>query len=540
MDRIVECVPNFSTADPVVIKEITNAIKSVTGIKLLNVEPDPDYNRVVVTLVGTPKNVGEGAFQALATATKLIDMQVHKGEHPRLGACDVTPFIPVKDVSIAECVQIAKILAERVATELGVPTYLYGEAATSDDRKLLSNIRKGQYEGISEKITQTEWKPDFGEAEFVAKSGAYVIGVRDFLIAYNVNLDSADNKVAKEVGELVRESGKLIEKDGEKVRVPGQLKGIQGMGFPLERDGRKLTQVSMNVQDFRNKAKPHEAFELVKKLSEERGVKVTGSEVVGLIPLEAVIEAGKFYLPDETNEDKLVDKAIEKMGFSDLEPFIPAKKIIELMIGTENLIDLTVDQFVDDVSSKKPAPGGGSVSAVGGAFAAALGAMVANLSIGKEKYQEAEFELIEALNSLEAIKMRLKGYVDEDTNAFNTLMKAFRIPKDDEEYRKKKIQDASKYATQIPLDVALDSFEALAHIKVVAEKGNKNAITDAGVAALFAEAAVRGALLNVKINLLSIKDDAFKELVSSKMQQLETNVDSRKNAILNIVNQELE
>ncbi|OLS24029.1 MAG: Methenyltetrahydrofolate cyclohydrolase [Candidatus Heimdallarchaeota archaeon LC_2] len=540
MDKIVECVPNFSTADAIVIKEISKAIKSVNGVKLLNVEPDGDYNRVVVTFVGTPNKVGEAAFQALAKATELIDMQLHKGEHPRLSACDVTPFIPVKDVSIEDCVQIAKTLAERVASELKVPTYLYGDAATSEDRKLLSNIRKGQYEGLAEKILLPEWKPDFGEVKFVAKSGAYVIGVRDFLIAYNVNLASEDNSVAKEVGELVRESGKLVEKDGKKVRVPGQLKGIQGMGFPLERDGRKLTQVSMNVQDFRNKTKLHEAFELVKKLSEERGVKVTGSEIVGLIPIEAVLEAGKFYLPEETNQEKLIDIVIERMGFSDLEPFIPERKIIELMIDNVNLVDLSLDQFTDDIASNKPTPGGGSVSAAGGAFAASLGAMVANLSIGREKYQKSEFELIEALNSLESIKTRLKGFVDEDTNAFNTLMKAFRISKDDADYRTRKIQNASKYATQVPLDVALDCFEALKYIKIVAEKGNKNAITDAGVAALFAEAAVKGALLNVKINLLSIKDDAFKDLVSSKMEKLEANVEGRKNAILNIVNQELE
>jgi len=540
MDRIVECVPNFSTADPVVVKEISKGIKSVKGVKLLNVEPDPDYNRTVVTFVGSPDDVGEGAFQALAKATEIIDMQTHKGEHPRLGACDVTPFIPVKDVSIDECVQIAKKLAKRVADELGVPTYLYGNAATSEDRKLLSRIRKGQYEGLAEKIVQPEWKPDYGEAKFVPKSGAYVIGVRDFLIAYNVNLDSEDNAVAKEVGELVRESGRLVDKDGEKIRIPGALKGIQGMGFPLERDGRKLTQVSMNVQDFRNKTKLHEAFELVKKLSEEREVKVTGSEVVGLIPKQAVLEAGQFYQPDETNESKLIDIAIEKMGFSDLERFIPEKKIIELMIDQgENLVDMTVEEFVEGVSSSKPAPGGGSVSALGGAFATALGLMVANLSIGKDKYQDVEEDLKLAMDKLNSLNARLLEAVDEDTNAFNSLMKAFRIPKDDPEYRSSKIQQATEYATKIPLLVAENLYESLEYIKIVAEKGNKNAITDAGVAVLFADAAIRGALLNVKINLLSLKDPGVKGLVQQRASRIQSNLKKKKGEILDIIDKEI-
>ncbi|MHA2028726.1 MAG: glutamate formimidoyltransferase [Candidatus Kariarchaeaceae archaeon] len=539
MDKIVECVPNFSTADPDVIKQISKAIKSVKGVKLLNVEPDPDYNRVVVTFVGSPDTVGEGAFQALAKATELIDMQSHKGEHPRLGSCDVTPFIPVKDVSIEDCVTIAKTLAQRVALDLKVPTYLYGSAATQNERKLLSNIRKGQYEGLSDKIVQPEWTPDYGEPIFVPKSGAYVIGVRDFLIAYNVNLDSQDNSVAKEVGELVRESGRLVEKDGEKVRIPGALKGIQGMGFPLERGSRKLTQVSMNVQDFRNKTKPHEAFELVKKLSEERGVEVSGSEIVGLIPKQAVIEAGKYYLPDETNETKLIDTAISKMGFSDLEPFVPEKKIIELMIDSENLIDLTVEEFIDSVASNKPAPGGGSVSALGGAFASALGAMVANLSIGKEKYQESENELQEAFNKLNDFTVRLKNAIDEDTLAFNSLMKAFRLPKDDPDYRKMKIQKAIEYATKIPLSVAEDVYDSLQYIKLVAEKGNKNAITDAGVAILFADAAIKGAILNVKINLLSINDPGVKGLVEQRISKIQKNLKLRKGEILDLVDKEL-
>ncbi|MHA2092225.1 MAG: glutamate formimidoyltransferase, partial [Candidatus Kariarchaeaceae archaeon] len=324
----MECVPNFSTSDPGIIKQITNAIKQVANTRLLNVEPDADYNRVVVTFVTTPKSAVEAAFAGIAKATELIDMQSHKGEHPRMGATDVTPFIPVKGISDEECITIAKNLAKKIADELNVPTYLYGKAASNDERIKLSNIRKGQYEGLAEKIIQPEWKPDYGNPGFNSKSGAYVIGVRDFLIAYNINLKAEEVSIAKEVAELIRETGRLVEKDGEKVRVPGMLKGVQGMGFPLEREGRKLTQVSMNVVDFKNQSKPHEAFEAAKKLAEERGTTVTGSEIVGLVPLEAILDAGKFYLPNETNQDKLITIAIEKLGLSDLDDFNPKRKII--------------------------------------------------------------------------------------------------------------------------------------------------------------------------------------------------------------------
>ncbi|UCG03960.1 MAG: glutamate formimidoyltransferase [Candidatus Heimdallarchaeota archaeon] len=332
MDKIVECVPNFSTSDPTVIKAITNAIEAVADIKLLNIDPDVDYNRVVVTFVGTPDSVGEAAFHSISKATDLIDMREHKGEHPRLGAADVCPFIPVKGVTDEECIEIARQVAERVANELKVPTYLYAKAATSDERVRLPNIRKGEYEGLSEKIVDPNWKPDFGEPVFNERSGAYVIGARDFLIAYNVNLDSEDVDIAIEIGRIVRESGWWVEKDGQKIREPGVFKGIQGMGVTLERPDRKLTQISMNVMNYRELTKPHEVFEKIKELAAERGVKVTGSEIVGLIPLEAILMAGKYYVPDEDNEDKLIKSAIDNLGFNDLEKFIPEGKIIELMI----------------------------------------------------------------------------------------------------------------------------------------------------------------------------------------------------------------
>ncbi len=333
MDKIVECVPNFSTSDPGVIQAITNAIEAVSDIKLLNVDPDVDYNRVVITFVGAPESVGEAAFQSISKATDLIDMREHKGEHPRIGAADVCPFIPVKGVTDEECIQIAREIAERVASELKVPTYLYAKAATSNDRVRLPDIRKGEYEGLPEKIVDPNWKPDFGEPVFNERSGVYVIGARDFLIAYNINLDSEDVNIAIEIGRIVRESGWWAEKDGQKVREPGKFKGIQGMGVTLERPDRNLTQISMNVMNYRELTKPHEVFEEIKRLAAERDVKVTGSEIVGLIPLEAILMTGKYYTPDEEEEEKLIKSAINNLGLSDLDKFIPEEKIIELMIN---------------------------------------------------------------------------------------------------------------------------------------------------------------------------------------------------------------
>lgn len=332
MDKIIECVPNFSTSDPTVIQAIANVIEAVADIKLLNVDPDVDYNRVVITFVGIPKSVGEAAFRSISKATDLIDMRKHKGEHPRLGAADVCPFIPVKGVTDDECIQIARQVAERVASELKVPTYLYAKAATSKERVRLPDIRKGEYEGLPEKIVDPNWKPDFGEPVFNERSGAYVIGARDFLIAYNVNIDSEDVNIAIEIGRIVRESGWWVEKDGQKVREPGMFKGVQGMGVTLERPDRKLTQISMNIMNYKELTKVHEVFEGIQRLAAERGVKVTGSEIVGLIPLEAILIAGKHYTPAEEEEEKMIKSAIDNLGLSDLDEFIPEEKIIELMI----------------------------------------------------------------------------------------------------------------------------------------------------------------------------------------------------------------
>ncbi len=539
MDRIVESVPNFSTADPKIIKKISQAIKAVDDVRLLNVEPDADYNRTVVTMVGSPEKIGEAAFRAIEKATELIDMSKHKGEHPRMGATDVCPFIPVKDITEEECVKIANKVAKRVAEELGVPTYLYGKAAREDKRKKLSDIRKGEYEGFKDKILLPEWKPDFGDAVYNEKSGATTIGVRGFLIAYNVNIEAEDVSIAREIGGLVRESGRWVEKDGERVRVAGKLKGIQGMGVTLEKENRKLTQVSMNVVDFQQFTKMHEAFEEVKKLAEEMGSKVTGSEIVGLVPLAAILEAGKFYSPEVDDQDILIKSAIKNLGLSDLDKFVPKKKIIELMIDDKKLADMTVSQFVDELGSDSAAPGGGSVAALGGALSAALTTMVSNLTIGRKKYVEVEEEMQSIHAEAEAIYENLLELIDEDAEAFNQVMEAFGTSKEDTE-RANKIQEAMKYATEIPMRVACTVFDLLDLTYTVASKGNSNAITDAGVGALFADAAIKGALYNARINLLSVKDQEFKDKMEKKIDNILEKLDNKKNKVLALVEKELQ
>lgn len=540
MDKIIECVPNFSTSDSTIISEITKEIKSTPNVKLLNVEPDEAYNRVVVTFVGTPENVGEAAFKALAKATQLIDMTSHQGEHPRLGACDVTPFVPVKGTTIEECVSISKRLAEHVATKLGVPTYLYGKAAQSEDRFKLSDIRKGQYEGLTKKILDPIWKPDFGEAKFNKKSGAYVIGVRDFLIAYNVNVDEEENVVAKEIAVNIRESGQVVEKDGEKVRIPGKFKGIQGMGFPLEKDGRKLTQVSMNVVDYKNKTTMHTVFDEVKAQAEAKGVQVTGSEIVGLVPLEAIIMAGKHYSHQETDQAKLIEIAIARLGLSDLEKFVPERKIIELMINQDLLVDLSLSDFLADLASTSPAPGGGSVSAFGAALAASLLSMVANLTIGKEKYQLVDEEMKLILDQCLALVDELSLAVDEDTKAFNQVMASFKLSKDEPERRSKAIQEAMTFATEVPLQVAETAKKLIEFAKSLAQRGNSNAISDVGVAVLFVEAAIKGALFNVKINLGSITDQDVIDLMKKKVEEIMNDLAKDIEEVMNIVNKQIE
>lgn len=538
MEKIIEVVPNFSTSDPLVIKKIASAIKSVPNTRLLNVEPDIDYNRVVVTFVGDPNSVGEAAFQAIKMASKEIDMSLHHGEHPRIGATDVCPFVPVKDVNEEVCINIAKEVAKRVAAELQIPTYLYAKAATSPQRVKLSDIRSGEYEGLEEKLKNPDWAPDYGEPKFNKKSGATVIGVRDFLIAYNVNLDTQNVDISKKIGGLVRESGRFVEQNGEKVRVPGLLKGIQGMGVALERPERKLTQVSMNVLNFKEQTKMHEAFEEVKKQAEKLGVNVTGSEIVGLVPLDAILFAGRFYAPEEEDEEKLIEIAVKKLGLNDLDPFYPNKKIIELIINSNFLIDLTLSEFLANLSSSSPTPGGGSVAALGGALASSLMTMVSNLTIGREKYAQVENEIKYIKTNLEKISSEINELIDEDTFAFNKVMSAYKVPKTETEQRQKAIEKASIYASEIPLRVAELSKKLLDSAIILAEKGNKNAISDVGVAVLFASSTIKGALMNVKINLFGIKDQNQINQFREKIQEIEKDLDSQVNQILSLVEKE--
>ncbi|MBI5464398.1 MAG: glutamate formimidoyltransferase [Ignavibacteriales bacterium] len=522
MKQIVECVPNFSDGRTLTtIEAIAASVRSVSGVKLLNVEPDNDYNRTVVTFVGEPPAVVEAAFQATKTASLLIDMNTHKGAHPRIGATDVVPFIPISGVTMDECVQLANVFGRRVAEELDIPIYLYEYAARSPQRRNLADIRKGEYEGLPEKLNDPAWFPDYGAATFNSKSGATVTGARKFLIAYNVNLGTPDDKLAHEIALRIRESGRpkkgpdgkpLKDENVETIKIPGTLKAVKAMGVRLERFN--ISQVSINLVDFETTSM-HDAFEEVKKQAFSLGVEVAGSELVGLTPLKAVLMAGKFYSQGQPLEDReLVELAVRKLGLNQLEPFDPKKKIIEYQLEEDSpmLVKKTVLAFLDETASNSPAPGGGSIAALAGTLGAALTSMVCRLTIGKKKYADVQETMEEVLSKAEALRARLTAIIDADTAAFNNVMAAFGLPKETEEQmviRSKAIQGATKEATLVPFHLMKLCEEALALTKIVAEKGNPNSISDAGVAALMLHAACEGAKLNVKINLSTISDEQF-------------------------------
>jgi len=535
--KIVECVPNFSEGrDEKVINAIATSIQNVEGVKLLNVDPGADTNRTVVTFIGDPESVKEAAFQAIKKAAELIDMRKHSGEHARIGATDVCPFIPVAGVTMEDCVNIAKQVGQRVAEELHIPVYLYEEAATRPERKNLADIRKGEYEGLPEKLKDPEWKPDFGEPEFNAKSGATVIGARKFLIAYNVNLNTKDRKLAHEIALNIRESGRskrdengkiIRDADGKPIKVPGSLKACKAVGWYIEEYGQ--AQVSMNLTDF-EQTPVHIAFEEVVKEANKLGLRVTGSELVGLIPLQALLDAGKFYYQKQGKsagqpEKELIQMAIKSMGLNDITPFDPLERIIEYQIEPPAgpLASKTVADFVDVLSTDVPAPGGGSVAALLGSLAAALGSMVSNLTVGNKSYQEFWPELTSAAEKFQELKKSLIKAIDKDTDAFNALMNAFRLPKKTEEQiaeREKAIEEATKGAVSVPFSVAEESLQIIKQLNEKLNQVNKNAISDLGVGLLCAEAAVQGAALNVMINLKDITDDSYKQDVFGKIESI--------------------
>ena len=555
--KIVECVPNFSEGrDMGIIKQITDAIESVDGVKLLDVDPGKDTNRTVVTFVGTPETVAEAAFRSVKKAAEIIDMSKHHGAHPRMGATDVCPFIPVSGITMEETVLIAHGVADRIGTELNIPVYCYENAANKPERRNLATCRSGEYEGLRKKLSDPDWKPDFGPAKFNERSGATAVGARDFLVAFNVNLNTTSVRRANSIAYDVREKGRparegdpvtgKIRKDGngEKIMIPGSLKSVKAIGWYIEEYG--IAQISMNLTNI-SVTPVHIAFDEVCRKAEARGVRVTGSELVGLIPLKSLLDAGRFYLEKQqrssgVSDNELIKIAIRSMGLNDIHPFKPEEKIIEFVMTDRNdhkLIDMDLKAFMDETASESPAPGGGSISAYMGALGAALGTMVANLSSHKRGWDERWKEFSDWAEKGKAIQNTLLQLVDEDTMAFNRIMDAFSLPKKNEEEKKIRdiaVQEATKNAILIPLKVMETAYSGFELMSEMAEKGNPNSVSDAGVGALALRSCVRGAFLNVRINASGLTDKAFVKEVIKKGEELEKKAIAAEELILKKVN----
>lgn len=545
MQQLIECVPNFSEGNDMnIIRQITDEIEKIEGVRLLNVDPGKATNRTVVTFVGTPQAVIEAAFMAIKKSGELIDMGKHKGEHPRMGATDVCPLIPVANISMEETATYAQQLAKRVGEEQGLPVYLYEAAQPDKSRSNLSVIRAGEYEGFAKKIVQPEWKPDFGPAVFDAKRGATVIGARDFLVAYNVNLNTTSTRRANAIAFDVREAGRTIEKDGKKINQPGTLKSVKAIGWFIEEYG--VAQISMNLTNI-NITPVHVAFDEVCKKATDRGIRVTGSELVGLIPLKAMTDAGKYFLEKQkrstgVSEKELVKIAIKSMGLDELGPFKPEERIIEYMLANKadsKLVSMTLADFADETASESPAPGGGSIAAYIGSLGIALGTMVANLSSHKKGWDERWKEFSDWAEKGAYYKSELVKLVDADTKAFNKIMDAFGLPKGNEEEKKartKAIQDATKYAIEVPFKVMETAYASMEVIKAMAEIGNPNSVSDAGVGALCVRSAVMGAFMNVRINAAGYDDKDYVADIVAKGKTIEEKTMAMEKEILEVVN----
>jgi glutamate formiminotransferase/formiminotetrahydrofolate cyclodeaminase len=560
MKQIIECVPNFSEGNDLnIIKQITKEIEGVEGVKLLNTDPGKATNRTVVTIVGSPDAVIEAAFRAIKKAGELIDMSRHTGAHPRMGATDVCPLIPVSGITMEETVAYAVKLARRVGEELLIPVYLYEAAQQDTIRSNLASIRSGEYEGFAEKIQLPQWKPDFGPAVFDTKRGATVIGARDFLIAYNVNLNTTSvrraNAIAfdvREAGRVKREgnpvTGKIIKDDnGNPLSVPGSLKSVKAIGWFIEEYG--IAQISMNLTDI-TVTPIHIAFDEVVAKAAARGIRVTGSELVGLIPLKSMTDAGKYFLHKQqrssgVSEKELIKIAIKSLGLEELGPFVPEERIIEYMLeksSKDKLVNKTLFTFADETSSESPAPGGGSISAYVGALGISLATMVANLSAHKQGWDDQWQEFSDVAEKGEKYKQELLELVDADTSAFNSIMLAFSMSKNSEAEktaRNNVIQQATLGAIEIPLQVMKAATESMYLIKKMAEKGNPNSVSDAGVGALCARSAVMGAFLNVRINGAAYLDKEFVKKIIAEGEQLEEKAKSLETEILKIVNEKM-
>lgn len=548
--RIVECVPNFSEGrDKAVIDAIAGAISSVQGVSLLDVDPGADTNRTVYTFVGEPDSVLDAAVRAAAVARGLIDMSSQHGAHPRMGALDVCPFVPVTGVSMDECVALAKKAAARMAEELGVPIYLYENAASRPERRSLADIRCGEYEALADKLKKPEWKPDYGPAAFVPSWGATAVGARDFLIAYNVNLNTRDKKLANDIAMSIREGGRAARDatgsivkgtNGKNVMVPGRLKNVRAIGWYI--DSYRKAQVSINLTNF-NETPLHLVYETVKEEAEKLGLSVCGSELVGLVPLKPLLEAGKYYLrrmgkSAGAPESELIELAISTLGLDAVAPFKPEQKIVDYVARAASpLAGMKVDAFLDEVSSESPAPGGGSVSALAGSLSAALSAMVANLTVGKKGYEGVWESMSSLAVRAQGVKAALCRAIDDDTNAFNAVMEAMKLPKANEEekrVRDEALQAGYKLAIEVPLSTARACTEAL-ELALLALDGNKNSVSDAGVAALMARAGTHGAGLNVLINLSSITDTHYIDQMKAQVSLLRARADELCEKTMNAV-----
>ncbi|HHE37747.1 MAG TPA: glutamate formimidoyltransferase [Candidatus Cloacimonetes bacterium] len=540
--KIVECVPNFSEGrDLKIIDQITDVIKSVKGAFLLDVDPGADTNRTVVTFVGDPDSAIEAAFQAIKKASEIIDMSKHHGAHARMGATDVCPFVPVSGVTMEDCVEYAHRLGKRVGEELGIPVYFYEYAATKPEWRNLAEVRKGEYEALPEKMKDPYWKPDFGPQKFNPKTGATAISAREFLIAYNINLNTRDKKKAHDLALTIREAGRfkrdknnkfVRDENGKKVRQPGIFKYCKAVGWFIEEYNR--AQISINMTNYKI-TPPHAILEKVRELAIEKGIQVTGSELVGLIPKEAILNSGKFYLKRLGEsaglpEKMIIETAVQSMGLDDLTPFDINEKVIEYAIAEkDNLINKTLTDFADELSTDSPAPGGGSVAALCSAMSGALSAMVSNLTIGKKGYEKVWEEAKELAEIGQDIKERSLYAIDLDTQAFYEMMDATRLPKksdEDRSIRNDAIQKATKNAIMVPLETLKIALEAAQLAGKIGKIGNENALSDAGVAAITANAAAKGAYLNVKINMGSIEDEKFKFDIMTQAEELLEKVDN--------------
>ena len=557
MKPIIECVPNFSEGkNKVVIDQISQAIAETEGVSLLNVDPGAATNRTVVTFTGHPDAVVEAAFRGIKKAAELIDMTKHKGEHPRMGATDVCPLIPISGITMEETAKYAEKLGERVGEELNIPVYLYEAAAKKPERQNLATIRAGEYEGFFQKITDPEWKPDFGPAVMNAQSGATVIGARDFLVAYNVNLNTVSERKANSVAFDVREAGRVMKKgetimrdeNGEALREPGKLKCVKGIGWFIEEYG--IAQVSMNLTNLQVTSL-HEAFEACCESATRRGMRVTGSELVGLVPKNVMLEAGRYFLKKQgrstgVSEKELIFIAVKSLGLDELTPFDPMERVIEYKMASANqnpLVQKTLTDFADTTASESPAPGGGSVSAYVGALGAALGTMVANLSAGKKGWEKQIGYFSDFADKGQAIKDKLLYLVDEDTRAFNAIITAVRMPKttdEEKQSRKNAMHEATRYAIQIPLEVMKTAFDAFDLVDAMVKKGNVNSISDAGVGGLCLKTAIYGAYLNVKINCAGFDDENYVRTVNEEAENILEEAIKKEKAIVKAVEKSIQ